>query len=85
MAYSTAMTMTVSRVLLFLVVFWAFFTGFDGRVLHAALPATSGNQINSGHRNTFYVANGGHELYVGTRRAILLDRAAPGGPDPHHH
>ncbi|KAL3754696.1 hypothetical protein ACJRO7_001885 [Eucalyptus globulus] len=84
----------MSRVLLFLVVFWALFTGFDGRVLNAALPATSGNQMNSGHHHNFYVVGGGRhniyvvgggrELYLGTRRSVLLDRPAPGGPNPHH-
>ncbi|KAL3754699.1 hypothetical protein ACJRO7_001888 [Eucalyptus globulus] len=90
---STAATTTMSRVLLFLVVFWALFTGFDGRILHAALPATSGNEMNSGHRHTFHAADGGHELYVSTRIPVLLDRAAPeglgqaapGGPNAHHN
>ncbi|KAL3754697.1 hypothetical protein ACJRO7_001886, partial [Eucalyptus globulus] len=83
----------MSRVLLFLVVFWALFTGFDGRVLNAALPATSGNQMNSGHRDNIYVVGGGLELYPGTRRSILLEGAAPegfgqvapGGPNGHHN
>ncbi|KAL3754698.1 hypothetical protein ACJRO7_001887 [Eucalyptus globulus] len=80
MACSTAATTTMSRVLLFLVVFWALFTGFDGR----ALPATSGNKMNSGLHHNIYVVGGGRELYLSTRRSILLDKPAPGGPNPHH-